>query len=289
MSAAAATVAPPRQGLVRLVVLSDTHNQHEAVQTLLPGKKNEDSSVSASILIHCGDFADRGNVFHVRSFCRWLARHNIFGFDHVVVIDGNHDHVRRPSSAAPSIDLKIEFAKCNAKLHEKYGSGVLLDSSQRVHFLQDSSVQLAGLHIYGLSYKTVAADKVAAEMFRQEEESSLPDVVLSHVGPYVTAAHATTTFHHGSVVPWDAWRGGSRSLLEALQAYRPSIPLVLCGHVHWGRGALYLPRSNTWCVNASTTKPTRTTVQDNSRVTAPVIIDYDTQNRRVVRLSCPPH
>ena len=153
------------------------------------------------------------------------------------------------------------------------------------------------------------------------------DVLVSHLMPHfsathrqaiVTAAAQSTTGstsapssilhanHHMNInnnhpvttIDFRAWRG-SRALVQVAQD--GSIPLVLSGHVHWGRGAVYLPHDHhhhhdgTWFINASNTKPgcSREAQQDSSRhkfqVTPPVIVDFDVQRRQVVSLSCPPH
>ena len=130
-------LATPKRSVVRLVVISDTHNRHAAVSRLLPQPAAADPPSEGdpslqippptpsppSILIHCGDFADRGSLEHVQSFCRWLSSdennpssdgsgetmHGLPShYHHVVVVHGNHDISRPP---APHIDLENEFAK----------------------------------------------------------------------------------------------------------------------------------------------------------------------------------
>ena len=49
--------------MVRVVAVSDTHGLHDALGPLPPG----------DILIHCGDFTDKGSAAEVASFNRWLG------------------------------------------------------------------------------------------------------------------------------------------------------------------------------------------------------------------------
>lgn len=295
--------------LVRLVVLSDTHNRHKAVHKLLPPR---DPNHAPSVLLHCGDFADRGSLQHVRSFCQWLSRPDglPLHFQHVVVVDGNHDRAKPPAtSGATAIDLPAEFAKCNQKI-QQYGI------QRQVHFLQDSSVLLFGglLHIYGASWSSAVCDDystLAASSTTLTTTHRSVDVLLSHMIPYFSAQerHVAVGPPHPnddtSCIDFQKWKG-SRALTSA--ALHSFIPLVCCGHVHWGRGAVYIPprygsnpnddshgtTTGTWFVNASTTKPGYTKYDDESvdpttQVTAPVIIYYDLHQRCVVHMSCPPH
>ncbi len=47
---------------MRLVCISDTHNQHDALQ--LPG---------GDVLIHAGDFTGMGRVQEVEAFAKWFG------------------------------------------------------------------------------------------------------------------------------------------------------------------------------------------------------------------------
>eukprot|EP00977_Amphora_coffeiformis_P019113 scaffold6899_cov183-Amphora_coffeaeformis.AAC.46 len=304
MSSSSSTTLQPRREVVRLVVISDTHNRHEALTPLLPP---HDPSVRTTILLHCGDFSDRGSLRGVRSFCRWLARDDdddstsLAGlpshFDEVVVIDGNHDRSRPPMEP---IDLSLEFAKCNQKLQERA-------SRRRVHFLQDAAVTIAGVRIHGVSWKSILYDKyngdysaivVVHDHSQNGREVMVPDVVMSHLIPYFSEREQRQVVAKSEGVDFRAWQG-SKQLTAISRHYR--IPLVLSGHVHWGRGAVHIMNSGsahdkgTWFVNAASTRPhihkaTDPSAQlESSDVTAPVVIEYDTQHRKVVHISCPPH
>jgi predicted phosphodiesterase len=108
-------------GAVRLVVLSDTHNQHRRI-VVPPG----------DILVHLGDAADRGNRQQLEDFAVWFAaqphRHKLF-------IYGNHDPV------ANSVARRI------------------LEGVPGCTLLVDAAVELLGVHFYGMSYAaTLACD-----------------------------------------------------------------------------------------------------------------------------------
>jgi len=64
---------------MRLVVLSDTHGQHDKIKNMPEG----------DVLIHAGDFMNSGtDLREIISFNRWLGQQS---FKHRVVCAGNHD------------------------------------------------------------------------------------------------------------------------------------------------------------------------------------------------------
>ena len=96
----------------KIVCLSDTHNCNEQIE--VPG---------GDILIHSGDATTIGSFEQVKAFNYWFAalphRHKIF-------VAGNHDWL---------FEKKNESARA------------LLDRS--IVYLQDSSIEIEGLKIYG--------------------------------------------------------------------------------------------------------------------------------------------
>ena len=64
-------------GLVRIVLISDTHNKHEKLE--MP---------EGDLLIHAGDFTNTGTEQEIREFDMWLAS---LDFQHKILVPGNHD------------------------------------------------------------------------------------------------------------------------------------------------------------------------------------------------------
>ena len=62
---------------MRIVVISDTHNQHARLK--LP---------KGDMLIQCGDFTGRGLIPEAASFLQWFIEQD---FAHKILIAGNHD------------------------------------------------------------------------------------------------------------------------------------------------------------------------------------------------------
>jgi len=65
------------KGVVRLVLISDTHMMHRKLE-MPPG----------DILIHAGDFSNRGKEEEIREFDSWLGE---LEYKYKVVVPGNHD------------------------------------------------------------------------------------------------------------------------------------------------------------------------------------------------------
>ncbi len=96
---------------VKLVCISDTHNLHN--QMTLP---------DGDVLVHAGDFCDKGTIAEIRDFAAWLARQP---HKHKIVVAGNHDF---PFEQTP------ETAEA------------LFES---VTYLRDQSVVIDGIKFYG--------------------------------------------------------------------------------------------------------------------------------------------
>ena len=73
----APTDAWPREGFLRLVLISDTHMQHRKL--VMP---------KGDVLIHAGDFTNKGRVKDIKEFDSWLGE---LDYAHKIVVFGNHD------------------------------------------------------------------------------------------------------------------------------------------------------------------------------------------------------
>ena len=66
----------PREGVLRLVLISDTHMQHRKL--VMP---------KGDVLIHAGDFTNKGRVKDIKEFDSWLGE---LDYAHKIVVFGNH-------------------------------------------------------------------------------------------------------------------------------------------------------------------------------------------------------
>lgn len=67
----------PREGILRLVLISDTHMQHRNL--VMP---------EGDVLIHAGDLTNKGRVKDIKEFDDWLGE---LEYKHKIVVFGNHD------------------------------------------------------------------------------------------------------------------------------------------------------------------------------------------------------
>ena len=82
---------------MRLVLISDTHNQQDKLR--LP---------AGDVLVHAGDFTMKGTESEVRAFGEWLEP---LPFEHLVIVAGNHDFLfeREPNEATSLLPSRARY------------------------------------------------------------------------------------------------------------------------------------------------------------------------------------
>jgi len=184
----------------RIVCISDTHNCNEQI-----------SIPDADILIHSGDATVKGTDHEVIEFLYWFSKlpHN-----RKVFIAGNHDWLFQTDN--------------------RYARSLAADSG--ITYLQDSSVEIGGLKVYGSPWQPRFYDW-AFNLNRggelAEKWSKIPidtDILVTH-GPL-----------HGILDQVQTRFGGSsegceelRKRVEFLAANGP-LKLHVFGHIHCGYG-----------------------------------------------------
>lgn len=99
--------------------ISDTHNQH----------KNLKIPKDIDVVVHSGDFTDESTWEEIESFLDWF---NELDIKHKILVPGNHDY-----------EFFEEKKNPNRKLYF---------DSLNIHILQDSSVNIDGLVIWGVTH-----------------------------------------------------------------------------------------------------------------------------------------
>lgn len=179
------------------------------------------------VLVHAGDFCGRGELDEIAGFDQWMAG---LPHKHKVVIAGNHD-----------IALQKEAVEAEALL-------------QSCTYLRDSGVEIDGIKFWGVpwtpnyfpehwSFNHASPGEHCQMVWDRVPEGT--DVIVSHGPPF---GHLDLT-KSGN-------RAGCSIMLEAIERVKPR--LVVCGHIHEGYGAKYLP-GGAALINASicTTRPLR--------------------------------
>ncbi len=194
---------------MRLVLISDTHGRHEELK-LPPG----------DLLIHAGDFSSGHSWEELQAFADWFQQQP---HRHKVLIAGNHDLLFEDEPQA----ARALFA-------------------EQSHYLQDSSVTLEGLTLYGSPWTPRFFDYAFMGARGQEMQAqwqAIPEstqLLITHGPPFGLADLTATGVHAGC---------------EALAQRLPRLPdlrLHLFGHIHEGYGVVEATATRPWVsVNAS--------------------------------------
>lgn len=199
---------PGRYRILRVVVVSDTHNGHRRI-TIPPG----------DVFLHCGDFTNRADWFNLADettpqsivdFNQWLGT---LPHRHKIVICGNHE---------------IGFGKLS---HRHIQSRLLTNCT----YLEDGLIDIEGMSIYGSSWPFTGEQR--------EKWPAIPadvNLLMTHVPPQfildlayqpkktpsTTSCSMCNDTVHGVYGHW-----GSKSLAkEVRERIRPRVHCF--GHVH---------------------------------------------------------
>ncbi|ETL82800.1 hypothetical protein F441_17738 [Phytophthora nicotianae CJ01A1] len=232
---------PQQKGTLRVVCISDTHAKHRNLRDIPEG----------DVLLHCGDFTNRGTHDEIRDFNDWLGT---LPHRHKVVIAGNHD------VCMDAVEYDQHWNK--AFRHKVYNdpslSRALLTNCT---YLENRSTVINGVKIYGSPMTPpipgrAGAFNVARGFADQQHWTKVPadvDVLVTHGPPHGILDTTFTGLHVGS----------ETLLKETMSRIRPSFHIF--GHIHEAYGATRVGK--TVFVNAASstllTKPRH----------APVVLD----------------
>jgi Icc-related predicted phosphoesterase len=177
---------------MRIIVISDTHNLHREIE--IP---------EGDVLIHAGDFTEKGTLEEVLEFERFLRKQP---HKHKILVAGNHDFYFE------------NFSNEAQEIVSKY------------NYLQDQSVTLNGIKFFGSPWQPRFQDW-AFNLSRGAEIRAkwdlIPedvDVLVTHGAPQGIRDHATGYGHIGC-----------EELLKAVERIQPKFHIF--GHVHDGYGS----------------------------------------------------
>lgn len=171
------------------------------------------------LLIHCGDITGRGDVSEVKDFLKWFSSQQ---YTHKVFIAGNHD---LPFQHNPD-ELR--------KIVDEYN----------VHYLEDSSVIIEGLHIYGSPWQPKfnhwAFNLERGSVELKEKWSMIPDdtdILITHGPPQ-------------NILDYSLFGRENTGCSQLRYKVEEINPMIHCfGHIHEGYGIH--PTQNTMFVNSS--------------------------------------
>ncbi|CAL4087678.1 unnamed protein product, partial [Meganyctiphanes norvegica] len=185
--------------VVRFVCISDNHNRRP-MKDLPPG----------DVLLHAGDFTSKGTLNEAKLFNEWLGT---LHFQYKVVIPGNHDLF------------------CDARFTKRVGSHDPHEVLSNAIYLQDSSVTIMGIKIYGAPWQPVHfrnAFTLERGKPLQEKWSLIPEdttILITHGPPY----------GHGDKVRSGDHVGCFDLILTVQNKVKPKYHVF--GHIHEGYGA----------------------------------------------------
>lgn len=206
------TSDPQQKGTLRFVCISDTHGRHRNVQV-----------PDGDVLVHCGDFTNRGSHKEIRDFNEWLGS---LPHRHKIVIAGNHDL----SMDAAEYDAHWETKWRHQEYNDPTISRALLTNCT---YVENRSIVIDGIKIFGSPMTPpipgrVMAFNVARGFAAQQQWSKIPsdvDILLTHGPPNGILDKVFT-----------GARVGDETLLkEVMSRCRPQFHVF--GHIHEAYGA----------------------------------------------------
>ena len=197
--------AAARADAVVVVCISDTHNTMPA------------NVPDGDILVHAGDLSQYGTFPEVAAQLAWLRQ---LPHKHKIVVAGNHDLLLDQSFVAQHPDRELDGRSAGgmSAADLDWGDLVYLEHASATVVVRDRTVRVFG------SPWTPRFGSWAFQYGADENvwDAAVPpgtDIVVSHGPP---ADHV------------DDGGKGCRMLLQELWRSRPA--LVVCGHIHVGRG-----------------------------------------------------
>lgn len=225
----------PELAGLRILCLSDTHD----FQQFMPGGC-EDGLPHADILVHAGDFTVRGTSEEVSNFTAWMQHllEKEIVTQGIIVVAGNHELTFEPWKAKHAV-VRARQEALKASLSE----------IPKVHYLEDSGVEVAGLRFYGSPWTTPVNGKMDWAFQMRDSElaekwSAIPDrgdvdVLVTHSPP--NGQGDATTAADGHI--------GCVSLIQRVLEVNPLLHIF--GHYHEGYGISTHEHLRTAFVNAA--------------------------------------
>ncbi len=207
---------------MRITHISDTHNKHNQLNGKLPG---------GQLLIHSGDFTSIGRKHEVEKFIEWISKQD---YTHKVFIAGNHDLTfqseRMYEDKAAYFERRV-FDTPGAEGKPDWLVELLNNLPDSVYYLENSSVKLEGINIWGSPYSPSFGYGWAFNKDRGNDIAQcwndIPidtDIVITHTPIYGYNDRAANTNQNV----------GCADLYHRLKEVNPH--LHFCGHIHEAYG-----------------------------------------------------
>ena len=218
---------------VRFVAISDTHGKHAMLEVPF-----------GDVLVHTGDFTERGDLAEIEAFCEWMAEQP---HARKIVIAGNHD-LTLDGAGYEQACRDWGFARDGHEAERCAMARAKLAAVPRLEYLCCSGTKVDGVQVWGAPWVppcggvfTKKRGPELAQIWAQIPTDT--DVLLTHGPPH---GHGDLCIPRGFGMP--RRRAGCRDLLDAvMQRVRPAFHVF--GHIHEGYGTT--TDGTTTFVNAS--------------------------------------
>ncbi|XP_048728338.2 metallophosphoesterase domain-containing protein 1-like isoform X1 [Ostrea edulis] len=210
---------PITEDKIRFVCISDTHGKIERSPLCMP---------PGDVLLHAGDFTMRGQMKEIEKFDSYLG---YLPYKVKVVIAGNHDLTLDDDLSQLNME-SFGISKSDIKTHLK-SKGIKSVKQMLSHavYLQDSSVSICGIKIYGSPWSPRHVTRMGFQCHRGQEIKKCWDQMPSDID--ILISH-TPPCGHGDISGGDN-NSGCVELLNTVQK-RVKPKYHVFGHIHEGYG-----------------------------------------------------
>ena len=224
---------------MKLVAISDTHNRHKHLTSVAMGSRLPDGD----LLIHAGDLTAQGLKHEVQDVLKWFKTIKDRYTHGIVFIAGNHD---RTFDGPKFGDYNVyDDILEGPKEKPEWLLEALDNLPSNVHYLENNSVTIEGLNIWGSPVTPwFHGDRWAFNKHRGEDIDAVwnkipmdTDIIVTH-GPIA---------YKLDYVAHDSHYAGCEHLRQRVQSIKPI--LHISGHIHECHGYDY--DENTHYFNAS--------------------------------------
>lgn len=219
--------------MIKIAMVSDTHTLHD--QFIVP---------ECDLLIHAGDFTDRGGVDQVVHFFEWLRKQPA---KEIVFIAGNHDR---------SFDEKLMNHHSNDSVVKMFNMmkfndvrKLIENLPENIHYLENETIELFGFKIYGSPYTPTFGHNWAFNKDRggpiETEWGKIPkdiDILVTHGPCYgILDSVEKKYLRFKNEDPCK----GDEDLLKVINKRLINLKLHVSGHIHNQFGIMNQNVSNT--------------------------------------------
>jgi Icc-related predicted phosphoesterase len=233
---------------MKIVAISDSHGQHRDIKDL----------PEADVIIHAGDISSVGRPKEVRDFLDWFSK---LPYKYRIFVAGNHDFFFDYDWKAATVMGRARFENQYAGIYIKEQVDAMLAEFPGVTYLNDSSIDIDGVKIWGSPitpwFHDWAFNRARGEEIKKHWDL-IPldtDILITH-GPVDKILDRTMEGDHT----------GCEELLK--KVLETNVKFHICGHIHEGYGT-YETGDGRAFINASVLN------RDYRLINKPIVFEFN--------------